>query len=431
MILETTKYKYKYQIPFLDSFEFSWLISFYVFFTSLLYMAWNYDSSVKMNSIGGLQVFESSNVSYGLNILPGSADSNLFSLIYLDISSHNFDAKKENSFFSVEGEFLFNENNVRHHTNLINIRFQSELDTMIINRRLLSTGFFPFDSIIMQLHVFSQTNNITFHPTVRYIRGDPNFGRQCKDIRIVLSIISIACLVFYLFSVIHILIRDSHSIYDIKLEIVISFFAILISSLSNFPFSSVNIFKNENRLRNHCLNSFFKGLFSSIALSALSICIYKANHGQLVEFVFLMCILFSILASISEMTFDSRIVEFFFDVNTAIWHFFYSITAMAQISIYLSIFVNLYGLLAFSLANRRLYCGYLILTIISFATHVCKAVLFCMNGYINYSFDFFASYIVPTFITLNLVDMHWPQYDSQAVPFVELVESRKQIFSTL
>ncbi|OHT03056.1 hypothetical protein TRFO_29611 [Tritrichomonas foetus] len=506
---ESRNIVFKYQIPISFSNRISWMVSFYVLALSLLFTIQNFKSSTIIESYHGLQSDEASNTSYNLVMLPSSKYSNLMTTTFVDLPNIQSDRPIT---YSIEAEFFFNIN-------------KNEIgDILIVQsltggglQNLMSTGFYPFDYILLQLHVFSdsyfdqhdghsdvhadirsennnhqnsninnnnknnfnnnnnnlnnnlnnnnsnlnnnlnhnQNNNLNnfqnnherqgnlnsnnnmnglngmnngsfkiINPKIIHINGNPDFGQKTIEIRYILTFISVVCLICYLVSTCFVSRGNIHA------EHIFSIIGLIVSILANFPLSVLPQFQGD--LEAQCFNFLFKGLFSSFNLINLFLCVYKANNGQLVEFASIMSLVYIFGGALSEMTFDSRIVDRFFDVNTIVWLFFTSVALMSRISITLFIFYNFCVILKnHRNSQKRLYTPYLSIYFVSTVSWTVQHILFYKNGYKNYAFDFFESYIVQTLTALMFADIHWPQIASPRPPIDEILDNRKRHISTM
>ena len=77
-IFDSERTVFKFQDATLTSSCFSCIVSFYAFFLSLMFTAFNVDSSSITKNYNGMQVIESENVSYSLLMLPQLSYSNAF-----------------------------------------------------------------------------------------------------------------------------------------------------------------------------------------------------------------------------------------------------------------------------------------------------------------------------------------------------------------
>ena len=401
---------FKFRIPSLFSNRISLLISFYVLCVSSIFAIRNIESCSIIKNFDGFQSQKPCNKSYHLLFLPSSNQMNIFTTIFVEIPANS------NETFSVQSEFVFNDDKIQYSEILT-----SNLLVTGGKTNIMSTGLYPFDSILVQATVDGEIM-LEDPPRIVTVNCDPSFGAKAMIIRFILSMTSFVAFMSYALSI------ASYGKSIMSIEVFLSLLGLLIATCSNFPLTSVDYFVGD--FGSYCFVLITKGLFSAYNLITLLLCIYHANDGQLLDTAFIISMVFMFGSSLSDLTFDSRVVDRFFDVDVIVWLFFTSVAIMGKISIYIFIFYNFFSMFGYQRYSSRAYTGYFLLSLVSAGSSVFQNVLFFQNGYKNYSFDLFDSYILQTFIALLLADMHWPQFGAPRPPFEEFMKSRKRIIGS-
>lgn len=420
-IFDSERTVFKFQDATLTSSCFSCIVSFYAFFLSLMFTAFNVDSSSITKNYNGMQVIESENVSYSLLMLPQLSYSNAFYTVFLDLNNIC------QSTCSIEAEFVFLNND-----NMNSDVMQIQLLTNPGIQRLFSTGYFSYYFAMAQIHVIFDKINISENPKLIVAYGDSAFEKKTIVLRIIFSIMSSICIVTNITTLL--LFKWN----TIRFETIVSLYGLIFSLISNFPYQLFHKYFGE--LPALCFNYISNGIFSSYTHINLFLCIYKANDGQNILLTLIICFTFITSNALSELTADTRIAERFFGVDLAIWMFFLSITVMGRFTIFALIFHNLYQLtqklstiiplpsnqrrINCSKKKSNLYNAYIAISIINFCSFLMSTGYFLKNGFSNFAVEFFSNYIVPTFTALILVDIHWPQFPPLKHQLIDILESR-------
>lgn len=424
-IFDSEKTIFKFQIPTLASSSISCVVSFYVFCMALMFTAINVDSSSITKTYNGLQVIESENVSYNLLMLPQLSYSNTFYTVFLDLNNIC------QATCSVEAEFVFLNND-----NLNNDVMQIQLLTNPGIQRLFSTGYFTYDMAMAQIHVTFDSYNITEAPKIIIAYGDSIFEKKTIFLRIVFFAISFICFIMNLSSLI------IFSWNSIQFESIVSLCGLIFSLASNFPYK---LFHNYfGSLTSLCLEYISNGIFSSYTLINLFLCVYKANDGQNIILILIICMIFIVTNALSQLTSDTRISERLFGADLVIWMFFLSITFMARVSLFILIFHNLFQLiqklstnvtlnLAMISIKRRnislkkkanLFNAYIAISFANFFTFMLSTGYFLKSGFSNFAVEYLSNYIMPTFTAMLLVDIHWPQYPQLKPQVIDIIDEK-------
>lgn len=336
----------------------------------------------------GLSHIESANTSRFLFTLPGPRYTHAQSVIVLNIDGTTV---KE---FNVDADVNF-----QWHRRPSQLVVSIGIIAHTGRNRLMSTGFFSYDSILLQNHIMGDITAIR-HVEVRYILGDVDFVSKTVIIRTVCSCAAVLCIIACLLT------REE----KVRIEQVITFLSLVISVFANCPIKLT--YRMNRNLIIHCANLGLKGLFASFNVVVLCLLAWNVDGGHAYISTLITVVLF-ISGSVAEAIIsDTRVFTLLFEGSLYLQDLLTVVVSASHFLLLLITFVGLWKLAREKTDAKGNVYVYVLCCWLFACASAFQLYLTYKTSHRNYAFDFFADYMLQTIFAFVLVDLHWSQPES-------------------
>ncbi|EAY17296.1 hypothetical protein TVAG_266590 [Trichomonas vaginalis G3] len=349
-----------------------------------------YDGDI-ISSHEGLQISENEKTNYILLLIHSPTTVQTFSNFYIDILG----SKENKDSFDVDADILCQWGQAP-----TTIARQTLPEAVIGKNRLYSTGLFNYDSVLFQIHIQGNLSKLD-GLTISVIHQNAEFFNQCKVIRQSFSYIGIATLVIYCIVLISIS-QKSRSVDHILVII-----SLTISIFTNSPDLLEDLISNY--IANYSLSLLLSGFYQSTNFVILLCLVIRATSSDSITTTCILSLLFIFADGLSELTYDTSILAKYFDNNTTVWVFFFTMSTAAKGTL---LCIALWKILNY-IFDRNISSPtviYLITYVIiyQYISFIANGAFYLIYGYGSSSLDFNTRYLSQFITTMAIADIYWP-----------------------
>lgn len=344
-----------------------------------------------ISSYEGLQLSENEKSVFILLLIHSPTVEKTFSNIFLDFKgdSQNKDA------YNVVADILCQWGQAP-----TLVAKQSMPEAVVGKNRVYSTGLFNYDSLLLQIHI---TGNITklSSVTVSAIHTKQEFFNQCNSIRKTFSYIGIIMLSFYLISFLTI----SPNLRTVDHYLVI--LSILISIFANSPKLLENLISNY--IANYSLSLLLSGFYQSTNYVLLLCLVIRITSDESIITTCILSLLSIFADGLAELTYDSSILAKYFENNTTLWVFFFTMSVASKCTL---LCASMWKILNYLLKTGRSSSSviYLMLFVVchQYVSFIAKGLFYLLYSYGSSALDFNSRYLSQFITTMAIADIYWP-----------------------